>query len=303
MGCLFGGILREGGLNVSLVDIWVEHVEAINRHGLRFVGYGGDRTIPIRATTKVASLDKADIVSVQCKAADTECAISSALPLFGKGTVAISFQNGLGNEETIARVIGSERVLGGWTAQGASVEAPGVVRNYSEFPTQLGEMGGGISERATAIAAAFSEAGLPTKASADIVAGIWKKLMINVALSAPSAFTALSIGEAMAVPELRAVTRLAVEEALEVARASGVNLDGEAIHRLLDEMVDAGGTGANRSSVCVDVLKKRPTEIDYINGSIVRLGRELGVETPVNQTFWAAVKGLESRYMKRRMPS
>ena len=302
MGCLFGGILREGGLNVSLVDIWVEHVEAINRHGLRFVGYGGDRTIPIRATTEVASLDKADIVSVRCKAADTERAIAAALPLFGKGTVAISFQNGLGNEETIARVIGSERVLGGWTAQGASVEAPGVVRNYSEFPTQLGEMGGGISERATAIAAAFTEAGLPTKASTDIVAGIWKKLMINVALSAPSAFTALSIGEAMAVPELRAVTRLAVDEALEVARASGVNLDGEAIHRSLDEMVGAGGTGANRSSVCVDVLKKRPTEIDYINGSIVRLGRELGLATPVNQTFWAAVKGLESRYMKRRMP-
>ena len=303
MGCLFGGILREGGLNVSLVDIWAEHVEAINRRGLRLVGYGGDRTIPIRATTDVACLDEADIVSVHCKAADTERAISSALPLFGTGTVAISFQNGLGNEETIARVVGSERVLGGWTAQGASVEAPGVVRNYSEFPTQLGEMEGGMSERATAIAAAFSEAGLPTKASADILGGIWKKLMLNVALSAPSAFTALSLAEAMAVPELLAVARLAVNEALEVARASGVNLDGEAIHRLLDDMVGEGGTGANKSSVCVDVLNERPTEIDYINGSIVRLGRALGVATPVNQTFRAAVKGLESRYIKRRMSS
>lgn len=302
MGCLFGGILKEGGLNVSLVDIWVEHVEAISRHGLRMVGYGGDRAIPIHATTDAGSLGTADVVSVHCKAADTERAIRSAVPLFGDGTVAVSFQNGLGNEETIARVVGRNRVLSGWTAQGASVEAPGVVRNYSELPTQLGEMGGGISERAAEIAAAFTEAGLPTEPSADIVGGIWKKLMINVALSAPSAFTGLPIGDAMAVPELLAVTRLAVDEALEVGRAAGVSLDGEAIHGLLDDLVGEGGTGANKSSVCVDVLKERPTEIDYINGSIVRLGRELGVPTPVNQTFVAAVKGLESRYLERGMP-
>lgn len=299
MGCLFGGILKEGGLNVSLVDVWVEHVEAINRRGLRLVGYGGDRTIPIRAATDVASLGRADVISVQCKAPDTETAVRSAIPLFGEGTVAISFQNGLGNEENIARVVGAGRVLGGWTAQGASVEAPGVVRNYSEFPTHVGEMAGGISDRARAIAAAFSKAGLPTEASHDIVGGIWKKMMANVGLSAPSAFTNLPIGQAAAVPELRAVIGVALDEALAVSKAAGIDLDAADTHGLLDELVGEGGTGANKASLCVDVLNERPTEIDFINGAIARLGREFGLPTPVNSTFVAAVKGLESRYMKR----
>lgn len=299
MGCLFGGTLKEGGLDVTLVDVRQEHVEAINLHGLRMVGFGGDRAIPIRATTDVASVRTADIVSVQCKAAHTSEAVRSAVRLFTDSTVAVSFQNGIGNEETIAGIVGSQRVMGGWTAQGASVEAPGVVRNYREQPSQVGEMGGGISDRALAIAKVFSAAGLPTEASGDIVAGMWKKLMANVGLSAPSAFTNLPISEAAAVPELRAVIELAVGEAAAVAALAGIELNASEMLRILDQLVGEGGTGANKSSLCVDVLNERPTEIDVINGIVVRLGRELGVPTPVNETFFAAVKGLESRYLKR----
>ena len=296
---LFGGILKEGGLNVTLVDIWKEHVDAINRRGLRMVGYGGDRSIPIRAATDVASVAKADIVSVHCKAADTVTATRSAARLFGAGTVAISFQNGIGNEENIASVVGRERVLGGWTAQGASVEAPGVVRNYSELPSQVGEMRGGLSDRAREVAAAFSEAGLPTGPSGDIVAGMWKKMMINIALSAPSAFTRLPLEKAAAVPHMRTAIDAALGEAAAVARSSEVDVDLEDAHRLLDALVGKGGTGANMSSLCVDLLKQRRTEIDVLNGVVVRLGRELGIPTPVNAAFVAAVKGLESHYLAR----
>ena len=297
MGCLFGGILKEGGLNVSLVDVWREHVQAINRRGLRLVGFGGDRTIAIRATTDPESLGTADVVSLHCKAADTDAAVRSAVSLFGPGTVAISFQNGLGNEETIAGIVGSDRVMGGCTAQGASVEGPGVVRNYGELPTYLGEMRGGVTQRARGVAAAFSRSGLPTVASANIVVRIWKKLSLNAGLSAPSAFTNLPLQEVVAVPELLAAVRAALDEVVEVARAAGVDLDAAEVHGNLDQLVGADGTGANRSSVCVDVLNRRPTEIDFINGPIVSRGRRLGVPTPVNATFLAAVKGLESRYI------
>ena len=299
MGCLFGGILREGGLNVSLVDVWREHVEAINRRGLRLVGFGGDRSVAIRATTDPESLGTADVVLVHCKAADTESAIRSAVPLFGPGTVAISFQNGLGNEETIAGIVGSDRAMGGCTAQGASVEGPGIVRNYGELPTYLGEMRGGVTERARGLAAAFSRAGLPTAASADIVSRIWMKLSLNAGLSAPSAFTNLPLQEVVAVPELLAAVRAALDEVVEVARAAGVDLEASEVHGNLDRLVGAEGTGANRSSVCVDVLNRRPTEIDFINGPIVSHGRQVGVPTPVNATFLAAVKGLEFRYISR----
>lgn len=299
MGCLFGGVLREGGLNVTLVDVWQEHVDAINTNGLRLVGPGGSRAIPIRATTDAAGVSKADIVSVHCKAHNTVEAARSAAPFLGDTGVAVSFQNGIGNEEAIAGILGEERVLGGWTAQGASVEAPGIVRIYNEQPSQIGEMDGGLSDRAIAIAGAFSRAGLPAEASPDIVAGIWTKLMTNVALSAPSAFTNLPLSGVAAVPELRAVMHQAVDEAAAVARASGIQVDPRATRRMIDRLVGERGTGDNRSSVCVDVLNERQTEIDAINGAIVRLGREAGLATPVNETFCASVKALEARYMHR----
>lgn len=299
MGCLFGGLLKEGGLNVTLVDIWDEHVDAINRHGLRMAGFGGERAIPVRATTDVASVSAADVVSVHCKAAHTAQAVESAVSLFHQGTVAISFQNGIGNEETIAGIVGSDSVLGGWTAQGASIIGPGMVRNYGEQPTHVGEMAGGVSARARAIAEAFSVPGLPMEASGDIVGGMWKKLMANVGLSAPSAFTNLPISDAASVPELRTVINKAVAEAAAVANAAGIRIDPSEALRVLDQLVGKGGTGANKASLCIDVINQRPTEIDVINGVIVRLGRELGVPTPVNEVFVAAVKGLESKYLTR----
>ena len=126
MGCLFGGLLKEGGLNVTLVDVWREHVEAINRDGLRILGYGGDRFIRVPAVLSAEALPAADVVLVQCKARHTKGAVEASLTLFAEETVAISFQNGLGNEEVIGEVVGMERVLGGLTAQGAGVEAAGV---------------------------------------------------------------------------------------------------------------------------------------------------------------------------------
>ncbi len=299
MGCLFGGLLKEGRLNVTLVDIWKEHVDAINRHGLLMVGFGGERAIPVRATTDVASVPPADIVSVHCKAAQTPEAVTSAVSLFHEGTVAISFQNGIGNEEAIGGIVGSDRVLGGWTAMGASIVRPGVVRNYGEQLTQVGEMEGGVSDRARAIAGAFSVPGLPTEASGDIVGGMWKKLLANVGLSAPSAITNLPISDAASVPELRAVIDQAVDEAAAVANAAGIRIDASETLRILDRLVGEGGTGANKASLCIDVINERRTEIDVINGVIVRLGRKLGVPTPVNEVFVAAVKGLEWKYLTR----
>lgn len=298
MGCLFGGILSRGGLNVTLVDVWEEHVQAIRRNGLRFEGHLAGAPIRLPATTDVDSVPPADIVSVQCKAMDTRAAVSSAAGLFHEGTVAVSFQNGIGNEQVIASVLGPGRVLGGWTAHGASVRAPGVVFTYAGQPSHVGEMLGGISRRARDIAAALSEAGLPTRADADIVRGMWKKMMINIGLSAPSAFTGLSIRRTAAAPGMREVIQAALAEAEAVARAAGVRVSAAEGGRLLDALVGPGGTGNNRSSLCEDVRKRRPTEIDYINGTVVRLGRRFGIPTPVNATFVAAVKGLESGYSK-----
>ena len=299
MGSLFGSQLAEGGLDVTLIDVWRDHVDAINDGGLRIVGHRGERRVNVAATTDPAACGAADAVLVQCKAASTTTAVRNALDagLFRDDTVAISFQNGLGNEEMIACVLGTERVLGGVTAQGASIEGPGRIRSYADLPSQIGELAGGVSERATAIARAFSEHGLETTPSAHIRHDIWKKLMVNVGVSAMSGVTNLTIGAAVAIPELRRMCYGAVAEAVPVARADGVELSHEESRAVLDMVVGPGGTGGNKPSLCVDLLNRRPTEIDVINGAVVTRGERYGIATPINATLVALVKGLESHYL------
>lgn len=299
MGGLFGGLMAEQGLDITLLDTWVEHVDAINRNGLRIVGVGGDRSIPVKAITSPASLAEADVVLFQCKAFANEAAARSVKHLFGRGAVAVSFQNGLGNEEVLGGVLGADNILGGLTAQAGLVEAPGVVRNFGDLPTFIGELQGGVSPRATAIADAFTRHGLPTAASADIKRDKWKKLLGNVALGAISAVTDMRSFEIMAVPELQEIVFRAVDEAAAVAGAEGHELNVAEAREILLKLVDTtgGGTGTSKSSMREDIIRRRPTEIDTIHGAVARLGRRHGVPTPTIDTMVALVKGLQSQYL------
>ena len=300
MGSLFGGLLAEGGLDVALVDIWKEHVEAINRDGLKIVGHGGDRSVRVTATLDPRMLAAADVLLFQCKAFANDAAARSVQHLVAPSTAVISFQNGLGNEETLGRILGSEHVLGGLTAQGAVVVQAGVIRNFGDLPSYIGEFGGGLSERATAIADAFTRHGLPTVASADIKKQKWQKLLGNVALGAVSAATDMTSAEMVAIPELREVILRALDETAAVAHACGVALGDDEKRAIFDKLttVGGGGTGASKSSMATDVALRRKTEIDTIHGSVSRLGREKGVPTPTIDTMIAVVKALESRYTK-----
>lgn len=297
MGGLFGGLLAEGGLKITLIDVWQAHVDAIKAGGLRIVGHGGDRSIALDATSDPVGVRAADVVLFQCKAFANETAAAGVKHLIAGGAVAVSFQNGIGNEETLARVLGAQHVLGGLTAQAGLVEAPGVVRNFGSLPTFVGELGGGLSSRATALAGAFTRHGLPTEASADIKRDKWKKLLGNVGLGAISAATDLRSVDIMAVPELRQTVFRAVDEAAAVAGACGVRLDVDEAREVLMKLADpTAGTGTSKSSMRADIANRRPTEIDYIHGAVARLGRERGVPTPTIDVMVAIVKGLESLY-------
>ncbi len=301
MGSLFGGLLAEGGVAVTLVDVWAEHISAIRSEGLRIVGVGGDRAIAIGATSDPGEIDGADVVLFQCKAFDNEAAARSVKHLFVAGVVAISFQNGLGNEEMLGRILGARNVIGGLTAQAGLVVAPGVVRNFGELPTTIGEMAGGLSDRTIAIAEAFTRHGLPTRASADIKREKWKKLLGNVALGAISAVTDLRSFEIMRVPELKEMVFRAVDEAAAVAKSEGITLDVAEAREILMKLVDttSGGTGTSKSSMREDIIRRRRTEIDTIHGAVARLARQRGVPTPTIDAMVALVKGLQSQYLEQ----
>lgn len=299
MGGLFGGLLAEGGLDVTLIDTWADHIEAISERGLRIVGVGGDRAVKIKASTDARSVARADVVLFQCKSFANEQAAQAVKHLFSGATTAISFQNGLGNEAALERVLGAGTVVGGLTAQAGLVEAPGVVRNFGNLPTHIGEMQGGLSERVTQIAQAFTAHGLPTIPSAGIKREKWKKLLGNVALGAISAVTDFRSFEIMAVPELRDTVFRLVDEAAAVAKAEGVDLDVAEARSVLMKLVDTtgGGTGTSKSSMREDLIRKRRTEIDTIHGAVAALARKHGIATPTIDAMVALVKGLQSQYL------
>ena len=299
MGSLFGGLLAEGGMKVTLLDPWQEHIDAIKADGLKMVGFGGDRYIPIGATTNAAEVTDADIVFVQCKANFNAAAAESIKHLFANDseTVAISFQNGLGNEEQLAEFFGEDSVLGGLTAQGANIEGPGVVRNHAELPSYIGEMAGGVSERVMEIAELLTAAGLPTSPSEPIRLDIWRKLLANIAISAVSGITGLNIGQIFNGHHGDAVCDAGLEEAIGVANASGVELSVDEAHEILGKIAGPNGTTGNKSSLRVDIENSRPSEIDYINGAVVALGHKHGVAVPVNETLVKLVHARQARYL------
>ncbi len=300
MGSLFGGLVAEGGLDVTLVDPWQEHIDAVKKDGLKMVGYGGDRHISLQATTDPASIESADLVFVQCKANFNAAAAESVRHLFAAGgdTVAISFQNGLGNEEQLAEYFGKDRVLGGLTAQGASIESPGVVRNHAELPSYIGEMSGGLSDRARAIADVLSGANLPTEPSENIRLDIWRKLMANIAISAVSGITGLNIGEIFNDHFGDDVSYAALDEAITVAKTVGIDLSPDDAREILGKISGPNGTPQNKSSLRVDIENERPSEIDYINGAVVKLAKEHNVAVPVNEALVTLVHAIQSQYLR-----
>ncbi len=294
LGCAIGGTLAAAGSAVTLIARSREHVDAVNARGLVMRDAdGNDRVVIVAAATDARGLAPADLVVVLVKSFHTAAAIEGYKSAVGEKTIVMSLQNGLGHEEVLAKAVGRERLLAGKTYVGGVFLAPGVVRAGVQGKlTLIGEPGGGISERVQRVAAEFERAGLKTTVSDNIAGVIWDKLLVNTATGALSAITRLPYGALYALPELEATAVAAVAEAMAVARAKGVTLS---IEEPMDAWRMAGaGLGPDfKASMLQSLDKGSVTEIDFINGAVVREGERLGVPTPVNRTLVACVKGIE----------
>ena len=295
MGSLFGGMLSRVA-DVSLLDPWAEHVAAIRRDGLSIADPSGDVVATLQATTDPSEIGPTDLAIIFVKSHRTEWASETAARFLKPGGLALTLQNGLGNRDVIARVLGEQRAWQGTTAHGATMLGPGHVRHAGKGPTHV-EDKAGHRDQIHEIATLFGQAGIETQVSADVESLLWGKLVINVGINALTALLRVRNGVLNEADGPRALMDQAVEEAVQVALAKGVKLPYDDPRQRVREVAVA--TGANLSSMLQDVLRGSPTEIDVINGVIVRQARELGIPAPVNESLTALIKAVEETYALR----
>jgi len=300
LGCAIGAALAEGGADVWLLNRSKAHVDAMNASGLTLVTPAGERRVHVQAATEAAAVGPVDIVIVLVKSFHTRDAIAGAKALIGERTVVLSLQNGLGHEDILAEAVGRERILAGRTYVGGVLLAPGrIISGTVGKQTYIGELDGSISERVEAIAAVFNRAGLATAVSDNILGTMWDKLLVNVATGALSGITRLSYGDLYAVPELKSTALAAVGEALAVARAAGVRLSFTEPVQAWDRAAE-GLPADFKASMLQSLEKGSITEVDFVNGAVVRWGQRVAVPTPVNAALVGCIKGIERALVARQ---
>jgi 2-dehydropantoate 2-reductase len=276
-----------------LVSPRKDHVDAILTKGITIEERGESHVIPVKATTDVNTIGKADLVLIFVKTYQTERAISNALGLEKEDTLFLTLQNGLGNEEVICKQVDPEKVMIGVTHHGATLLGPGHVRHAGWGDTYIGELKGRETERASRIAEMFQKAGIETYVSSQIYELVWAKLLINVGINGLTALTGLKNGQLLDYPETLRLMDALVSEAADVAKRKGIRIGENPIQKVVSV---AEATRENRSSMGQDFDYKRKTEIDAINGAIVREARRLGIAVPYNQMITDLIKAIERRF-------
>lgn len=304
LGSTIGGTLAMGGNDVHFVDMWQEHVDLINKDGLHMTNEKEDWYVRVDARTTADTIGEADLVIVLVKSFATKQAVEQLKQtnVIGKNTLVMSLQNGLGNEETIASVIGSENVISGKTYVGGRLIQAGYISAGVQGKwTYIGELNGEITDRTQTVCNVFNDAGLLCEVSDNIKGLIWDKLLINVAAGALCGITRLPYGPLYEEDYIKDVAVAAIQEGIQVAKAAGVVLKSED-PQYPWVAASEGLPGTFKTSILQSLELKRPTEIDFINGSIVEWGKKYGIATPVNQTLVACVKGIE-KYILKYEPS
>lgn len=291
MGTLFAGLLVEGGHEVSLLGRRPEVIKSISENGIVIERDGAARAVPVRAVLRAQDAGRCDLVLMFVKAYSTLQASRDAAAAAGEDTVVLTLQNGLGNVDAIASVFGRRRVLAGVTAHGATLIRPGNTRHAGVGETSIGELDGALTPRLSRLAEAFRSSGVEVEASNCVECLIWGKLIVNAGINPLTAILHVPNGGLLERSETRDVMAAAASEATAVAAARGMPLPYEDALVRIEEVCRL--TAANRSSMLQDVERGVQTEVDYINGAIVREGVALGVPTPVNWTLTQLIKAIE----------
>ena len=294
IGCLLASFLSKGKDEIWLLDKDEERASKINKNGISIEGISGEWNVKGKATTDVKNIGSAELVIIAVKSYDTKEAISASKPLISTDTSILTLQNGLGNIEIISEAVGQEKVIGGVTNLGATLLETGKVRHAGKGETIIGRIDGKIPVQMRQIREIFNACGLETRISKDIKGILWSKLIINVGINALTALTRLRNGKLIEFEGTRKILREAVTEAVRISKRKRIKLIYDDPLAKVEAVCEA--TSENISSMLQDVLRKKRTEIDFINGVIVRQGQELGIPVPANLMLVDLVKTIETTY-------
>ena len=296
MGLFFAVSLQEAGQEVWVLDYRPERAIYLAQAGVRLITLlGEERQYLLNFTHDAAAIGPCELVLVNVKAHQTRNAAQHLPVLLKSGGMALTLQNGIGNLENMAEVVGPQRLLAGVTMLGVTKLDVNRIRHAGHGKIILGRPPASqvTTREIAAVVDIFQQAGFDCQASSDIVSVLWNKLLINVGINPVTALTRLTNGKLPAVPEAWQVVSAAVQEAYAVAEARGIALAAEPIRRV-EEVCQA--TAGNFSSMLQDVLAQRRTEIDAINGQIVFHGQQLLIPTPINLCLTNLVKALEASF-------
>jgi 2-dehydropantoate 2-reductase len=296
MGSVYAGRFRKAGHEVWAIDVWQDHLDAIASSGLTVSGASGSFVVEgIHVGNSVSDAAPCDVWVIATKAAAVDTVAAQIAPLLEPGNVVMAFQNGLGAGERVARRIPEGHiVIGIAEGFGSSIPEAGHVHHEGMRLIRIGEMNGGMTERVQQMERLWLEAGFNVRAFADVSVMIWEKFLCNVTLSAPCAVFDVTVGELMTDPEAWAVALGCTTEAYRLGLAQGVEFP---FHDPLRYVSDFARTIPNASpSMRLDHLARRRSEIDVINGQVVTLSHDLGLDAPYNETLCAIVRRRESQF-------
>ncbi len=288
MGCLYGANLARAGLQITFIDLWHEHVEAIRQHGLKMDGLHGEFTVKVNATTEPSDVSEVDMALIMVNTYATSVAAATAQQILKEDGFALTLQNGLGNIEALQKVLGPERVMAGLSFHSADLKGPGHVSHTNESKTFLGEFDKSKSPRLETIRDCMQRAQMNPVLEEDITATIWGKFVLNCGLNALCAITDLRPGHVSQIDELDELQTHIVAEALALVKARNIEIPEQEPLKAIKEY---GKRKFHRVSMLQHLARGKQTEIDALNGYIVRESRRLGLPCPYNEALVAIVKG------------
>ncbi len=284
VGCFYGGMLARAGHDVTLIGR-AQHADTVKQSGLHMDTKMFDEHVPMGASTEASAVAGADVVLFCVKSPDTEATGEQIAQYLAPDALVLCLQNGVDNAERLRSVIRNHEVAAAVVYVATEMAGPGHLKHHGR-----GELVMEPSTRSEAVAQALIAAGVPTEVSDNVRGALWAKLVLNCAYNAMSAIARMPYGQLVQGVGVTDVMRSVVDECLAVAKADGVTIPGDvdaAVRKIAETMP------GQYSSTAQDIMRGKKSEIDYLNGLVVRRGEALGVATPANRVLWVLVRLLE----------